>query len=140
MTALVAYQEGFVSLMLLAALFFYPCFDFIVSLLRRKLKGRPLTAPDNDHFHNRLHAFFARRLRSKNLANTMTGLSISGGSSGVVLLLYLLGTISLDSYLWIFVFILQATIYFIIYIYLGARLQMYARLSKVEAMEKAEYS
>ena len=102
---LAALNRDLVSLSFLAALYFYPCVDFVVSIGRRIRSGQSITAPDNDHLHNRVHTFYKRRFRSKNMANSATGLSIAGMSSGLVLCVYVLDTIPLDSHQWIFVFI-----------------------------------
>ncbi|MDG1474695.1 MAG: hypothetical protein P8Q37_07300 [Porticoccaceae bacterium] len=75
-------SESFVSLLFLAALYFYPCFDFLVSIIRRRHVGIPITEPDNDHLHNRLYRFYRQKMKSKNLANSLTGLSLSSATSG----------------------------------------------------------
>jgi UDP-GlcNAc:undecaprenyl-phosphate GlcNAc-1-phosphate transferase len=109
--ALASFNLGLVSLPFLAALFFYPCVDFSVSILRRFLAGRSITAPDNDHLHNKVHAFFKSRLRSKNMANSLTGVSIAGGTSGLVLVVYVCGLFPANSNLWLWVFIAQCGLY-----------------------------
>ena len=116
------------SLSFLAAIYFYPCVDFVVSIGRRILSGKSITAPDNDHLHNRVHTFYKRRFRSKNMANSATGLSIAGMSSGLVLILYLFDTIPLDSHNWVFVFIAQGVIYAMVFVVTGSRNRMYARV------------
>ena len=125
---LVALSRDLVSLSFLAALYFYPCVDFVVSIGRRILNDKSITAPDNDHLHNRVHTFYKRRFRSKNMANSATGLSIAGMSSGLVLCVYVLDTIPLDSHQWIFVFIAQCAIYATVFVATGTRNRMYARL------------
>jgi len=128
LSGLVALDRDIVSLSFLAALYFYPCVDFVVSIGRRILSVKSITAPDNDHLHNRVHNFYKRRFRSKNMANSATGLSIAGMSSGLVLCLYLYDAIPLDSHQWIFVFVAQGVIYATVFIATGARNRMYARL------------
>ena len=125
---LVALSRDLVSLSFLAALYFYPCVDFVVSIGRRILNDKSITAPDNDHLHNRVHAFYKRRLSSKNMANSATGLSIAGMSSGLVLCVYMLDTIPLDNNQWIFVFIAQCVTYATVFVATGTRNRMYARL------------
>jgi UDP-GlcNAc:undecaprenyl-phosphate/decaprenyl-phosphate GlcNAc-1-phosphate transferase len=110
---------GIVSLPFLAALYFYPCADFSVSLLRRWHSGASLTAPDNDHLHNRIYTFFKGFFRSKNMANSATGLSIALGSSGLVLVIYLADYISLTSNLWLCVFAFQGALYGLIFMSIG---------------------
>ena len=110
---------GIVSLPFLAALYFYPCADFSVSLLRRWHSGASLTAPDNDHLHNRINTFFKGFFRSKTMANSATGLSIALGSSGLVLVIYLADYISLTSNLWLCVFAFQGALYGLIFMSTG---------------------
>ena len=119
LSGLVALDTGIVSLPFLAALYFYPCADFSVSLLRRWRSGASLTAPDNDHLHNRINTFFKRVFRSKNMANSATGLSIALGSSGLVLFIYLADYVPLTSNLWLWVFALQSALYGLISMSIG---------------------
>ena len=118
-TGLTAFNEGVVSLPFLAVLFFYPCVDFSVSLVRRHLNGQSLTAPDNDHLHNRVHAYFKSVFKSKNMANSATGLSIAAGSSGVALVGYVAELVPLSSNLWFFVFLAQCGLYGLIFVTAG---------------------
>jgi UDP-N-acetylmuramyl pentapeptide phosphotransferase/UDP-N-acetylglucosamine-1-phosphate transferase len=127
---LVALDRDLVSLSFLAALYFYPCVDFVVSIGRRLRSGQSITAPDNDHLHNRVHTFYKRHFRSKNMANSATGLSIAGMSSGLVLCFYMYDAIPLDSNQWVFVFITQCVIYAMVFIATGVRNRMYARLAE----------
>ena len=110
-SALAVLADGSVSLSFLAALYFYPCFDFLVSIVRRRRAGLPITAPDNDHLHNRLHRFYRQKVKSRNLANSLTGLSIACATSGVVFIVYLVDGISLTSHNWWFIFLSQAVAY-----------------------------
>jgi UDP-GlcNAc:undecaprenyl-phosphate GlcNAc-1-phosphate transferase len=128
LSGLAALDRDQMSLSFLAALYFYPCVDFVVSIGRRLLSGKPITAPDNDHLHNRVHTFYKRRFSSKNMANSVTGLSVAGMSSGLVLFFYMYDAIPLDSHHWIFVFTLQCAIYATVFVAIGARNRMYARL------------
>ena len=116
---LAAFAEGVVSLSFLAVLYFYPCFDFLISIVRRYLQGKSITAPDNDHLHNRVHTLFKSVFRSKNMANSMTGLSIALGTSGVALIVYIGGFLALTSNLWAIVFLAQAVIYGVVFVSLG---------------------
>ena len=115
-TGLAAFSEGVVSLPFLAVLFFYPCVDFSVSLIRRCINGESITAPDNDHLHNRVYAYFKSVFKSKNMANSVTGLSIALGSSGVALIGYVGELIPISSNLWFFVFLAQCGLYGLIFV------------------------
>jgi hypothetical protein len=119
LVGLTAFSEGLVSLPFLAVLFFYPCFDFVVSLVRRRLDGRAITAPDNDHLHNRVHAYFKSVFKSKNMANSVTGLSIALGSSGFALVGHASDLIPITSNLWSFVFLIQSVLYGVIFLCAG---------------------
>ncbi|MDA8663905.1 hypothetical protein N9L66_02980, partial [Porticoccaceae bacterium] len=70
-----------------------------------------ITAPDNDHLHNRLHRFYRQKVKSRNLANSLTGLSIACATSGGVFIIYLVDGISLTSHNWWFIFLSQAVAY-----------------------------
>ena len=118
-TGLAAFSEGVVSLPFLAVLFFYPCVDFSVSLIRRCINGESITAPDNDHLHNRVYAYFKSVFKSKNMANSATGLSIAAGSSGIALAGYVGELIPISSNLWFFVFLAQCGLYGLIFISAG---------------------
>jgi len=118
-TGLTAFSEGVVSLPFLAVLFFYPCVDFSVSLIRRLINGQSITAPDNDHLHNRVYAYFKSVFKSKNMANSVTGLSIALGSSGVALIGYVGELIPISSNLWFFVFLAQCGLYGLIFVTAG---------------------
>ena len=130
LSGLFALNRDLVSLSFLAALYFYPFVDFVVSIGRRLRSGKSITAPDNDHLHNRVHTFCKRRFRSKNMANSATGLSIAGMSSGLVLCVYVYDAIPLDSHHWVFVFALQCAIYATVFVATGTRNRMYARLAE----------
>ena len=69
----------------LAVLFAYPRIDILITVIRRRLKGRSILLPDNDHLHNRIHYHFQRWVSSKTLANSMTGILIAFFSSGLAL-------------------------------------------------------
>jgi UDP-N-acetylmuramyl pentapeptide phosphotransferase/UDP-N-acetylglucosamine-1-phosphate transferase len=120
LTSLGMLSSGLASLTFLATLFFYPCVDFLVSLTRRFLNGRALMAPDNDHFHNRLHAVLRRQFRSRNLANSITGISIVIGSSGIALYFYEFGGLSPLSNDWVWLFSFQSISYGILFYWFGS--------------------
>jgi len=57
--------------------------------------------------------------KSKNMANSATGLSIAAGSSGVALVGYVGELIPISSNLWIFVFLAQCGLYGLIFVTAG---------------------
>ena len=117
--SLVGFNLGSFSLMFLAALFAYPCIDFLVSIGRRLLQGRSPFSPDNDHLHNRIYFQLAKRLGSGVLANSLTGLLISGSTSGVVLLGYSQQWWPISSNEWGVVFVVQIAAYLVAFIISG---------------------
>ena len=108
---LYAVAQGEMSAAFMAALLAYPCLDFIGSLTRRLLQGRSPFSPDNDHLHNRLHFQFKKVLGAGVLSNSATGLLISGGSAGLVLVAYIGQWWPITSHTWIWLFLLQCTLY-----------------------------
>jgi UDP-N-acetylmuramyl pentapeptide phosphotransferase/UDP-N-acetylglucosamine-1-phosphate transferase len=108
---LYAVAQGEMSAAFMAALLAYPCLDFIGSLTRRLLQGRSPFSPDNDHLHNRLHFQFKKVLGAGVLSNSATGLLISGGSAGLVLVAYIGQWWPITSHTWIWLFLLQCALY-----------------------------
>ena len=119
LSGLYSYSENVVSLSFLSVLFFYPCFDLLVSIVRRRLSGQPVMQPDNDHLHNRLYAYFKTQFKSKTTANSITGLSVALGSSGFALVGYVSDVIPITSHLWLWVFVVQAALYELIFLSTG---------------------
>lgn len=108
---LYAVAQGEMSAAFMAALLAYPCLDFVGSLTRRLLQGRSPFSPDNDHLHNRLHFQLKKVLGAGVLSNSATGLLISGGSAGIVLVAYIWQWWPITSHSWIWLFIFQCGLY-----------------------------
>jgi UDP-N-acetylmuramyl pentapeptide phosphotransferase/UDP-N-acetylglucosamine-1-phosphate transferase len=108
---LLGVADGDFSAGFMAALFCYPCVDFMVSVIRRFRAGRSPFSADNGHLHNRLHQLIRLRVRSSMMANSFTGLIISGLTSGAVLLIYVVGLLPPDSDLWCIAFVVECLIY-----------------------------
>ena len=115
---LLGVANGHFSAGFMAALFCYPCVDSLVSITRRWRAGRSPFSADNGHLHNRLHRFIKVRVKSAVMANSLTGLIVSGSTSGVVLCAYLADVLPSDSKLWYLLFAAQVLLYFITLIYL----------------------
>lgn len=109
------HNAGVFSPSFLAALFAYPCIDFLVSIARRLGEGRSPFSPDNDHLHNRLHRKFQAYFQSPLVANSATGLSITLATSGVVLMGSLQQWWPVTSNAWAWVFIAEVVLYGAIY-------------------------
>ena len=114
-SSLTSYANGIMSLSFLAALLCYPCLDFLFSILRRLVNGRPIMKPDNDHLHNRIHFQYRKFIKSKNIANSAAGLTVAGASSGVVLWGYLAAWWPINSGQWIVIFAAQSVAYGLAY-------------------------
>ena len=82
-----------------------------VPVIRRRRAGRSPFSADNGHLHNRLHQFIRRRVSSPVLANSLTGLAVSGSTAGLVLVVYLLDVLPPSSGLWSLVFVFEVTLY-----------------------------
>jgi len=111
LSGLYLFSEGILSAMFMACLFAYPCIDFIATLARRVRAGRSITLPDNDHLHNRVHHYFQNWFSSPTLANSLTGLLLVGGSSGLALAGYFLGWWPITGESWVWLFLFQVIMY-----------------------------
>lgn len=110
--------DGHFSAGFMAALFCYPCIDFLASVIRRWRAERSPFSADNGHLHNRLHQFIKLRVNSAVMANSFTGLIISGCTSGVVSLAYLMEVLPSESHLWYLIFMAEICLYLITLKYL----------------------
>ncbi len=119
LNGLFLHSAGVFSAAFLAVLFAYPCIDILVTVARRRIKGRSIFLPDNDHLHNRVHFYFQGWFRSKTLANSMTGILIVSCSSGLALLGYTEAWWSVTSNKWAWVFLAQCTIYLFAFVVSG---------------------
>ena len=110
------YGQGIFSAPFLAVLLAYPCIEILVSMTRRILQRRSMFLPDNDHLHNRVHAYFKRQFKSANMANSVTGLSISAATAGVALVGYLGEWWPVTGSEWLMVFFLQCGLYGVVFL------------------------
>ena len=111
LNGLFLHSTGVFSAAFLAVLFAYPCIDILVTVARRRIKGRSIFLPDNDHLHNRVYFHCQGWFRSKTLANSVTGVLIVSCSSGIALLGYTEAWWSVTSNKWVWVFLAQCTMY-----------------------------
>ena len=111
LNGLFLFNAGVFSAAFLAVLFAYPCLDILITVMRRRIKGRSIFLPDNDHLHNRIHFHCQTWFRSKTLANSMTGILIVSCSSGLALLGYTQDWWSVTSNQWAWVFLAQCVMY-----------------------------
>ncbi len=119
LNGLFLFSAGVFSAPFLAVLFAYPCIDILFTVSRRRIAGRSIFLPDNDHLHNRVHFHFQGWFRSKTLANSMTGVLIVSCSSGLALLGYTEAWWSVTSNQWAWVFLAQCTMYLVAFFVTG---------------------
>lgn len=115
------FAKGIFSAPFLACLLMYPCVEFLFTLIRRYASGVSLLNPDMKHLHCLLFPFFKKYLRSKTFANSLTGLTITGFSSGLTLLGYFLNWWPITSNAWVWLFLIQCSIYGVLLYLLGLR-------------------
>ena len=113
------YSAGIFSAAFLAVLFAYPCIDILVTVSRRRIEGRSIFLPDNDHLHNRVHFHFQNWFRSKTVANSMTGVLIVSCSSGLALLGYNEAWWPVTSNQWAWLFLAQCFMYLSAFVMFG---------------------
>ena len=119
LNGLYLHSNGVFSAAFLAVLFAYPCIDILVTVARRRIAGRSIFLPDNDHLHNRVYFHCQGWFRSKTLANSITGVLIVSCSSGLALLGYTEAWWSVTSHEWAWVFLAQCIIYLFSFIFTG---------------------
>ena len=71
------FDQGLVGLGFLATLLSYPCVEIIRIFVVRIGKGTSPFRADNQHSHNLLNEYFSKIVKSKTLANSLTGVSIA---------------------------------------------------------------
>ena len=119
LNGLFLYSAGVFSAAFLAVLFAYPCIDILVTVSRRRIAGRSIFLPDNDHLHNRVHFHFQGWFTSKTLANSITGILIVFCSSGLAILGYTEAWWSVTSNQWAWVFLAQCAMYLFVFVIAG---------------------
>ena len=119
LNGLFLHSTGVFSAAFLAVLFAYPCIDMLVTVVRRRIAGRSIFLPDNDHLHNRVYFHCQGWFGSKTLANSMTGVLIVSCSSGLALLGYAEAWWPVTSNKWAWIFLAQSTMYLFGFIITG---------------------
>ena len=111
---LIGVIEGGFSIWFMLALVAYPCLDFVASITRRLASGRSPFVADDGHLHNHLHRKLKPVFSSKVMANSVTGLLISGCTAGLALLGYITSWRAADSPDWLWVFVAEAGLYLLV--------------------------
>ncbi|MCS5593893.1 MAG: undecaprenyl/decaprenyl-phosphate alpha-N-acetylglucosaminyl 1-phosphate transferase [Porticoccaceae bacterium] len=113
--------QGDFSASFMMVLLAYPCLDFAISITRRLASGRSPFSADNNHLHNRLHWQLQRCIKSRVIANSLTGLLISCSSAGIALIGYILAWRPANSDDWVFIFALQVVLYGVVFVLAGRK-------------------
>jgi UDP-N-acetylmuramyl pentapeptide phosphotransferase/UDP-N-acetylglucosamine-1-phosphate transferase len=100
-----------ISVEFAAVMMCYPCVELVVSMIRRRIAGRSMFKPDNHHLHNYIHEQLKTKTRSRVAANSLTGLLVAFGSTGIAYMGIKLELLEATSGKWIWVFIIQLMIY-----------------------------
>jgi UDP-N-acetylmuramyl pentapeptide phosphotransferase/UDP-N-acetylglucosamine-1-phosphate transferase len=98
-----------------AVMMFYPCAEVVMSMIRRRMAGRSMFKPDNYHLHNYIHEQLKTKTSSRVAANSLTGLLVACGSTGIAYMGIKLELLEATSGEWIWVFIAQLLIYLACY-------------------------
>ena len=62
----------------IACLLWYPAYECLFSMIRKKLKKKEMTGPDNSHLHQLLFIFFIKKLKFKRwIVSSLTGIFIN---------------------------------------------------------------
>ena len=118
-------SQGAASPWLMAAMLSYPCLEILLSMVRRSFRGKSMFLPDNDHFHNRLHALLRRYFKGVGLPNAVTGVAITMATSGLSVFLYYFGWLTALDERWLMVFLAQSVLYGLVYFQLGRLIKYY---------------
>ncbi len=62
----------------IACLLWYPAYECLFSMVRKKVKKKEVTGPDNNHLHQLLFIFFTKKMKLKRwIISSVTGISIN---------------------------------------------------------------
>ena len=62
----------------IACLLWYPAYECLFSMVRKKVKKKKVTGPDNNHLHQLLFIFFTKKMKLKRwIISSVTGISIN---------------------------------------------------------------
>ena len=112
------------SIWFFAAILSYPCTEVVRVITNRLLRNRSPFAADNSHVHNKLFTLLKRIGFSSLVANSATGVAISGLFSVLPTYLAVSGLLPWDSALWF--------VYFVAGVIVHLGLSMLNRQEKVE--------
>jgi UDP-GlcNAc:undecaprenyl-phosphate GlcNAc-1-phosphate transferase len=108
-------NTGRIGVEFAAVMMCYPCIEVVMSMLRRRLAGRSMFKPDNEHLHNKIHERLKSKTKSRVAANSLTGILIACASTGVALAGYYWQLLTVTDRAWGWVFCVQVVVYLVVY-------------------------
>ena len=114
-----AVNTGRIGVEFAAVMMCYPCIEVLMSMARRRLAGRSMFKPDNEHLHNKIHQRLQTKTKSRVAANSLTGLLIACASTGVAFAGYYWQWLSPLDRDWGWVFCAQVATYLAVYVFLS---------------------
>ena len=100
----------------IACLLWYPAYECLFSMIRKKIKKLKMTGPDNNHLHQLLFSFFKKKLKFKRwIVSSLTGISIN--TYNLIIFFIALKNVSQTKTL-ILIIILNIILYNFIYFFL----------------------
>ena len=114
-----AVNTGRIGVEFAAVMMCYPCIEVLMSMARRRLAGRSMFKPDNEHLHNKIHQRLQTKTKSRVAANSLTGLLVACTSTGVAFAGYYWQWLSPLDRDWGWVFCAQVATYLAVYVFLS---------------------
>ena len=100
----------------IACLLWYPAYECLFSMIRKKIKKSKMTGPDNDHLHQLLFIFFKKKMKFENwIVSSLTGVSIN--TYNIIIFFIALKNVSQTKTL-VFIIMLNIILYNVIYFFL----------------------
>ena len=100
----------------IASLLWYPAIENLFSIIRRYFSKSKLSKADNNHLHHLLFSFFSKKIKNKNISNTLTGIIINFYN----LIIFMIGS-KYYFYTKILVFLLLVNVLIYIYVYFNLK-------------------
>ena len=106
----------FISPYFIACLLWYPAYECLFSMIRKKIKKSEITGPDNRHLHQLLFVFFSKKMKlNKWIISSLAGITIN--TYNLIIFYFALINVSQTKTLVFIIFlnvILYNTIYFVL--------------------------
>ena len=100
----------------IACLLWYPAYECLFSMVRKKIKKSKMTGPDNSHLHQLVFVFFKRKMKLKRwIVSSLAGVSIN--TYNLIIFFIALKNVSQTKTL-IFIVVLNIILYNFIYFFL----------------------